>query len=339
MALRRAAGLLASRVLGTPSAGLECAAPYALQHLEGIPSSLQASTPATPSTEQVRHAGNLAVKQRIRAIKNIGKITKAMKMVAASKMKNAQIAVENSRGSVDPFLRLFGDHPAVTAPKTATVAVTSDKGLCGGLNSNISKYTRMMLQLNQSTGETVSEQTVASIGDKGRSQLTRTHGDIYTLSVMDAFKPINFAQASLIAEELLKQNPEAEVFRILYNKFVSAIAFKPTVATVMMPNVMERQATEPTGNKLDTYDMEVPAENKDALQDLAEFQLAMTLHNAMLENNCSEHASRMSAMENSTKSAGEMLSALTLSYNRKRQAAITTELTEIIAGASALEDQ
>jgi len=144
----------------------------------------------------------LAVKQRIRAIKNIGKITKAMKMVAASKMKNAQIAVESSRGSVDPFIRLFGDHPggpargreegepagrqglpetaferegspcslptacpsselplslpclraAVTAPKTATVAVTSDKGLCGGLNSNITKYTRMLLRLNEPSG-------------------------------------------------------------------------------------------------------------------------------------------------------------------------------------------
>lgn len=290
--------------------------------------------------EQVRYASNQAVKQRIRAIKNIGKITKAMKMVAASKMRNAQAAVETSRGNVDPFIRLFGDWPGITAPKSVTVAITSDRGLCGGLNSNISKYTRALLAINQSAGgegSAVSEQTVVSVGDKGRSQLTRTHDKIFTLSIADTYKiRVTFAQASLIAEELLKSNPD--VVRIVYNKFKSAISFKPTLATVLMPEYMDKQSTDATGNKLDMYEMEVAAERSDALQDLAEFQLASTLYNAMLENNVSEHASRMSAMENSTKSAGEMLGKLTLSYNRKRQASITTELIEIIAGASALVD-
>lgn len=101
---------------------------------------------------------------------------------------------------------------------------------------------------------------------------------------------------------------------------------------------VERQLNEPSGHRLDVYEVESTHERADLLRDLAEFQLGATLFNAMLENNCSEHASRMSAMENSTKSAGEMLGALTLTYNRKRQASITTELIEIIAGASALMD-
>ncbi len=93
-----------------------------------------------------------------------------------------------------------------------------------------------------------------------------------------------------------------------------------------------------TGSKLDTYELEVSNERSDTLQDLAEFQLAATLYNAMLENNCSEHASRMTAMENSTKNAGEMLDSLTLLYNRNRQARITNDLIEIISGAAALMD-
>jgi F-type H+-transporting ATPase subunit gamma len=111
------------------------------------------------------------------------------------------------------------------------------------------------------------------------------------------------------------------------------------IATVLSSSGIERQMTGETGSKLDVYDLEVPAERDDALRDLAEFQLAATLYNAMLENNCSEHASRMSAMENSTKSAGEMLESLTLKYNRDRQANITTSLVEIISGAAALVDE
>jgi F-type H+-transporting ATPase subunit gamma len=319
MAFRRAGGLLSQLSFGMMEGALSSSAPLAME-------------------QQLRHASNQAVKQRIRAIKNIGKITKAMKMVAASKMRNAQAAVETSRGIVDPFIRLFGDHPAIQASKSVTVAVTSDRGLCGGLNSNISKYTRSLLRINAIAEEgLVKEESVVSIGDKGRSQLTRTEGKTFALSIADTYKiRVTFAQASLIAEELLKTNPD--VVRVVYNKFRSAISFKPTVATVLMPDYMDKQATDASGNKLDAYEIEAAAERGDALSDLAEFQLASTLYNAMLENSCSEHASRMSAMENSTKSAGEMLGSLTLSYNRKRQSSITTELIEIIAGASALVD-
>ncbi|KAG2428313.1 hypothetical protein HXX76_010461 [Chlamydomonas incerta] len=249
-------------------------------------------------------------------------------------MKNAQVAVEQSRGIVNPFVRLFGDHPGVEGLQNVTVAVSSDRGLCGGLNSNIAKYTRALLKMDPTTSETTK---LVSIGDKGRSQLMRTNGEMFTHTFSETYKVrVTFAQASLITEDLLKGNPAA--VKILFNKFRSAIAFKPTLATILTPEALEKQLTEPSGNRLDAYEIEASHERSDVLRDLAEFQLASTLYNAMLENNCSEHASRMSAMENSTKSAGEMLGKLTLEYNRKRQATITTELIEIIAGASALMD-
>lgn len=326
MALRKAALDLSQRLVG--AAGLE----------KGLFSAAKTGSEAinTINVENVRYASNQAVKQRIRAIKNIGKITKAMKMVAASKMKNAQTAVEQSRGIVEPFVRMFGDFPAINVQKNVTVAVTSDRGLCGGLNSNIAKYTRTILKM--APADETKETTVVSIGDKGRSQLIRTESHRFALTVAEAYKVrVTFSQASLIAEELLKFNPEA--VQILFNKFRSAISFKPTLATVLTPEALEKQLAEPTGNRLDVYEVEATHERSDVLKDLAEFQLAATLYNAMLENSCSEHASRMSAMENSTKSAGEMLGRLTLDYNRKRQATITTELIEIIAGASALMDE
>lgn len=325
MALRRAAAQFAPELVAELSWGSQVA-----KQLQG-----PLSGPAGPTAEAVRCASSQAVKQRIRAIKNIGKITKAMKMVAASKMKNAQSAVEGSRGIVSPFVRLFGDFPAIDPKTSVTVAVTSDRGLCGGLNSNISKYTRNLWKMYGDGADKVS--SLVTIGEKGRSQLTRDKSEKFIHSFAEAYKQkVTFAQASLIAEELIRTNPD--VVRILFNKFGSAISFKPTYATVLSAEALEAQLTEAQGNKLDAYEIESNNERTDLLKDLAEFQLASTLYNALLENNCSEHASRMSAMENSTKSAGEMLSKLTLSYNRNRQATITTELIEIIAGASALVD-
>eukprot|EP00879_Flechtneria_rotunda_P000681 GHRR01000798.1.p1 GENE.GHRR01000798.1~~GHRR01000798.1.p1 ORF type:complete len:329 (+),score=98.96 GHRR01000798.1:106-1092(+) len=285
----------------------------------------------------VRHASNQAVKQRIRAIKNIGKITKAMKMVAASKMRNAQSAVDNSRGMVTPFVKLFGDYPGIDTSKTEIVAITSDKGLCGGLNSNITKYTKALLSMYKGDSSEQRNLSLITIGDKGRAQLQRVAPDKIKVSIADTYKErVTFSQASLVAEEILRQN--ADAVRVLFNKFHSAISFKPTMATVLSAEALDRQLAGEQGSKLDVYELEVANERGEALQDLAEFQLAVTLYNAMLENNCSEHASRMSAMENSSKSAGEILDRLTLQYNRDRQATITNELIEIISGAAALEE-
>lgn len=329
MALRKAALSIAQRVAGAGGALEPSLAQIAGQSME---------TTGPICFETVRHASNQAVKQRIRAIKNIGKITKAMKMVAASKMRNAQVAVEGSRGICGPFIRLFGEYPDIRVKDSALVAVTSDRGLCGGLNANISKYCKAILKLyGPGPDGSDSKLNLVVIGDKGRSQLSRTNADNIVYTVAEAYKnKVTFAQCSLIAEEILKHNPEA--IRIVFNKFRSAISFKPTVATVLSPEQSGRMMVTEKGNMLDAYELEVPAEKEDMMRDLVEFNLASTLYNALLENNCSEHASRMSAMENSTNNAADMLSRLTLSYNRTRQASITTELIEIIAGASALVD-
>ena len=264
----------------------------------------------------------------MRSVGNIQKITKAMKMVAASKMRSATVQTMNSRGIAAPFLKLLGDLPNAEGERNVYVPITSDKGLCGGINSSVAKYLRASLA---AAGEGKDNQLVV-VGEKGRALLVRDLKDRIYATVADTNKvKITFPEACAIAEEILKT--EYDVSRVLYNRFVSAIAQKPTIATVLSPAALEREAE--AGGSIDAYELEGP-DRPELLHDLAEFQLATTLFNCMLESNCSEQSSRMSAMENSTKNAGEMLGKLTLTYNRTRQASITTELIEIISGATAL---
>lgn len=266
----------------------------------------------------------------MRSVGNIQKITKAMKMVAASKMRNAQVATEKCRGMQEPFLRLLGDLPNAEGEKNVTIPITTDRGLCGAINTMICKYTRTAMQV----ANPENEHLLVILGEKGRSQLQRDQKNKIAATFADTQKvKITFPQACSIAEEVLKT--EYDVVRIVFNRFVSAIAQKPTIATILSPNTLEKEAE--AGGSLDKYEIEGPG-RAELLQNLAEFQLATAMYSAMLENNCSEQSSRMSAMENSTKNAGEMLGKLTLTYNRTRQATITTELIEIISGATALED-
>jgi F-type H+-transporting ATPase subunit gamma len=277
-----------------------------------------------------RSVSTLAVKQRMRSVGNIQKITSAMKMVAASKMRSAQQATEKCRGMQEPFLKMLGDLPLAAGEKNVTVPVTTDKGLCGGINTMICKYSRATMQI----ANPESEQSLVILGEKGKAQLQRDQADKIVATIADTQKVrLTFPQTCSIAEEVLKT--EYDVARIVYNRFVSAISQKPTIATVLSPDALEKEAE--AGGSLDRYEIEGPG-RAELLQNLAEFNLATSLYTAMLENNCSEQSSRMSAMENSTKNAGEMLGKLTLTYNRTRQASITTELIEIISGATALED-
>lgn len=282
------------------------------------------------SVDGVRAVSTQAVKQRMKSVANIQKITSAMKMVAASKMRNAQTTTEKGRGMQEPFIRLLGDLPNAEGEKNVIVPVTTDKGLCGAINTMICKYTRTTMQAAYPDNENM----LVIIGEKGRSQLQRDQKKKIYATVADTQKvKLTFPLACSISEEILKT--EYDVTRIVYNRFVSAISQKPTVATILSPNSLEKEAE--AGGSLDKYEIEGPG-RAELLQDLAEFHLATMMYTAMLENNCSEQSSRMSAMENSTKNAGEMLGKLTLTYNRTRQASITTELIEIISGATALED-
>ena len=267
------------------------------------------------------------VQQRMKSVGNIQKITAAMKMVAASRLKGAQTRMEKSRGLVVPLIRMLGDLPGIVTDTTMVVPVSSDKGLCGGINTTVVKYSKVVAGLEPKT-------TMTIVGEKARAQLGKGNSDKVNGTIVDLSKiPMTFATASMVADTILAEG--AQKHQIVFNKFQSVISFRPTVATVYSSAEYEK-AAEAGQIKFDEYEMEGP-ERSEFLLDLAEFNMGVVMYNALLENSTSELGSRMQSMENSTKNAKDMLGKLTLLYNRTRQASITTELIEIISGASALE--
>jgi len=211
----------------------------------------------------------LAVKQRMRSVGNIQKITSAMKMVAASKMRSAQQATEKCRGMQEPFLKMLGDMPMAAGEKNVTVPVTTDKGLCGGINTMICKYSRATMKI----ASPEAEQQLVILGAKGKAQLQRDQADKIVATVGDTQKVrLTFPQTCSIAEEILKT--EYDVARIVYNRFVSAIAQKPTIATVLSPDSLEKEAE--AGGGLDKYEIEGPG-RAELLQNLAEYCAGVAL--------------------------------------------------------------
>lgn len=150
---------------------------------------------------------NQLIKGRMKTVRNIKKITSAMKLVAASKLRLAQASVEKSRGIIDPLCRVLGDVPSTSAQNTITVPITSDRGLCGGINTTVSKYARLVGKVAESNG---ASSHLVIVGEKGKAQLSRDQADKITMTVADVAKArITFAGASMIAEELLKQDFDA----------------------------------------------------------------------------------------------------------------------------------
>ena len=284
-------------------------------------------------------ANTKEVRKQIASIKSTQKITSAMEMVAASKMKRTQdlmmvgrpysnkiqevishIATSNSEHS-HPF---YEDRDV---KKACFIVVSTDKGLCGGINTAVVKYSTVLNAMNESSKFSI-------VGDKARAQLTRMFPKQVSNVVVDTTKqPLTFSTACALADTIMEEN--APKTQLVYNRFASAISFKPTIATVLSSEELEKAAEEGV-NEFDSYEIEGP-DRSEFLLDLSEFKMGALLYNAMLENNTSELGSRMQSMENSSKNASEMLNKLTLLYNRTRQAAITTELIEIISGASSLE--
>ncbi|KAI9088438.1 hypothetical protein K1719_029887 [Acacia pycnantha] len=283
----------------------------------------------------VRSISTQIVRNRMKSVKNIQKITKAMKMVAASKLRAIQTRAENSRGLWQPFIALLGDTPSVDVKKNVIITVSSDKGLCGGINSTAVKTSRAVRKLNSGPDK---ETKFVVLGEKAKAQLIRdSKKDIEIILTELQKNPLNYTQVSVIADDILK-NVEFDALRIVFNKFQSVVSFLPTMSTILSPEIVERE-TESGGKlgELDSYEVEGGETKSEILQNLAEFQFSCVLFNAVLENACSEQGARMSAMDSSSRNAGDMLDRLTLTYNRTRQASITTELIEIISGASALQ--
>ncbi len=207
--------------------------------------------------------------------------------------------------------------------KNLIIVFTTDKGLCGGVNSILSRQTKQLLHR---LDESKKDYEIYILGEKGRGQLRRFVDKKLIGCATDRLVPYGFDLATTIADDILLS--EFDAVHLVYNEFVSAIAYTPSIKTIV-PMV------DITSEFLYPFEIEPENENE-ILQNFFEYTFAVQFYHSLLENATSEQSSRMNAMENASKNAGEMIDKLTLQYNRARQARITTELIEIISGASAL---
>ncbi|MFZ7093304.1 F0F1 ATP synthase subunit gamma [Primorskyibacter sp. 2E233] len=287
------------------------------------------------------------LKTRIASVKSTRKITKAMQMVAAAKLRRAQDAAEAARPYADRFNGVMASLAASvgtsdSAPRLLAgtgkddvqllVVMTSERGLCGGFNSNIVKLAKLKIEELRAAGKTVK---ILTVGKKGREQLRREYGNLSIGHVdLSDVKRVGYGNAQDIARDILARfdNGEFDVATIFYAKFNSVISQDPT-AMQIIPAAYESTGEEDQGAST-LYDYE-PSE-EEILADLLPRGVATQIFSALLENGASEQGARMSAMDNATRNAGEMIDKLTIQYNRSRQAVITNELIEIISGAEAL---
>ncbi len=282
------------------------------------------------------------LKNKIASVKNTRKITKAMQMVSAAKLRRAQDAAEAARPYAERMAAVMsglaaGVGKSASAPKLLAgngqdqvhllVVMTAERGLCGGFNSTIVRLARARANELLAAGKTVK---ILTVGKKGREQLRRDLGAHFVGHVdLSEVKRIGYSHAQGIARDILArfEAGECDVVTLFFNRFQSVISQIPTAQQVI-PAVFE----EAGGSA--QYDYE-PSEEA-ILADLLPRGVATQVFTALLENGASEQGARMSAMDNATRNAGEMITKYTTIYNRSRQAAITKELIEIISGAEAL---
>ncbi|WP_299738219.1 F0F1 ATP synthase subunit gamma [uncultured Roseobacter sp.] len=285
------------------------------------------------------------LKNRIESVKSTRKITKAMQMVAAAKLRRAQEAAEQSRPYTERFNAVMAGLAASvggsdSAPKLLSgtgsekvqllIVMTSERGLCGGFNSNIAKLARNHADKLLGEGKEVK---ILTVGKKGRDQMKRDYGQYYIGHVdLTEVKRVGYVDAQGIAKDVLSRfdGGDFDVATLFYSKFVNVVTQIPT-AQQIIPASFEAEE----GDEASTlFDYE-PSEEA-ILADLLPRGVATQIFAGLLENGASEQGARMSAMDNATRNAGEMIDKLTIQYNRSRQAVITNELIEIISGAEAL---
>jgi len=282
------------------------------------------------------------MRNQIGSVKATQKITKAMQMVAAAKLKRAQDAAENARPYAKRMASVIANlakgvsgeaAPKLLAGTGASqqhlvVVATADRGLAGGFNSSIVRAARDHILSLKAEGKTV---RLITVGRKGRDQLKRQFGDLFVDS-FELGKTLDLSTAQPIADAIFKVFDEgrADVVTLFYSQFKSVISQVAT-SKQLIPAQVEA-AADASGDAVYTYE---PSE-EEILETLLPRNLTVQILASLLENNAGFYAAQMSAMDNATRNAGEMINALNLKYNRKRQAQITTELIEIIAGAEAL---
>ena len=285
------------------------------------------------------------LKKRIASVKSTQKITKAMKMVAAAKLKRAQDSAEKGRPYSEKMNNIIlnlseGISDKENAPKLLSgtgkdqihlcVVMTSDRGLCGGFNSNIIKKAKSYFSRLSSEGKKLK---IITVGSKGNDQLKRIFGDkiIENISFKNS-KNANFFDAEKVSKIIIErfQKEEFDICTIFFNQFKNVITQIPQAQQIipLKTDIDDKEKSE------DNYEFE-PDEDE-ILTNLLPKNISTQIFKAMLENSASEQGARMSAMDNATRNAGEMVDKLTIEYNRSRQAAITKELIEIISGAESL---
>ena len=288
-----------------------------------------------------------ALKNRIGSVKSTQKITKAMKMVAAAKLRRAQAAAEAGRPYAERLAEVMaslGSKVSIgpNSPKLLAgtgsdrthllVVCTSDRGLAGAFNSNIVRAARRAAETLQAQGKTV---RFYLVGRKGRAVIGRLFpGQIIHQYETGEIKQVGFADAQAIANDVVArfEAGEFDVAHLFYARFQSALVQEPTQQQIIPVSIPTADGSATGAGAAVEYE---PDED-DILAALLPRNVAIQIFRALLENAASEQGSRMTAMDNATRNAGDMINRLSIEYNRSRQAAITTELVEIISGAEAL---
>jgi F-type H+-transporting ATPase subunit gamma len=289
-----------------------------------------------------------SLKTRIKSVRSTQKITSAMKMVAASRLRRAQDAAVAARPYAERMERMVASvlsNPAVAANGPRLLAgtgkdtvqllipVTSDRGLAGGFNATIARETRRRIALLESQGKTVK---LFCVGRKGAQSLRRDHASKIIGVVEDVGRTgVKFTDAQDIAGRVVGMFDagEFDVATVIFNRFASAISQIVTLQQII-PVPAPKVDAAPFAAAGAVYEYE-PSE-EEILESLLPGNLRVQVFRALLESSASEHGARMTAMDNATRNAGEMIGKLTMTYNRTRQAQITKELIEIISGAEAL---
>ena len=288
------------------------------------------------------------LKKRIKSVKSTQKITKAMKMVAAAKLRKAQENAEKGRPYSQKMQNIILNlTKSISDPENAPkllvgtgkdqvylcVVLTSDRGLCGGFNSNICKLAKTNFKKLLSEGKEIK---IITVGSKGLDQIKRKYGKyvIKKLSFKDK-KQISFNEAEIVGKEIIElfNKNEFDKCIIFYNNFKNVITQIPQAQQIIPAEKIESNDKDKTEEKL-SYEFE-PDEDE-ILEDLLPKNISTQVFKAFLENAASEQGSRMTAMDNATRNAGDLVDKLTINYNRSRQASITKELIEIISGAESL---
>jgi F-type H+-transporting ATPase subunit gamma len=283
---------------------------------------------------------------RIESVKSTRKITKAMQMVAAAKLRRAQESAEAARPYTERFNAVMGKLSASvgssdSAPKLLSgtgadqthllIVMTSERGLCGGFNGNISRMAKAEAAKLLAAGKSIK---IITVGKKGRDAIKRELGEHFIHHVdMTEIKNVGYADAQSIAAGILTrfEAGEFDVAKIFFSRFENVVTQHPTMQQII-PAMFDAPAEDAA--EASFYDYE--PDEQTILADLLPRGVATAIFSGLLENGASEQGARMSAMDNATRNAGDMIDKLSIVYNRSRQAAITNELIEIISGAEAL---